>query len=297
MNKRHLHWIILCLAWALLLFTFCAPTVQKELGIPAQWKASAHALSGDTSEEMISMNRTECAHCHTAQGYWEVILEGKPSSAPYEGVTGLTCIACHMEGTVKGAVGQLRATRVQDACTGCHTILVESSATNLEWCPQVAMLNGHETETLDAEGPHSHLEKHCVSCHMAPASEDLDNTVAGGHTFRVMTKGSQPPVLNATGCVACHKEATVEWVEAYQTTIRMKLHALAELLPCQDKPETGTQPAEPRFPEDPALTRPQSNASFNYWMVVKDGTLGVHNPVYTKKLLDDALALMQNENR
>jgi len=199
-----------------------------------------------------------------------------------------------MEGTVKGTIGQLRTASVKNACTGCHDILVESDAEKLEWCPQGIMLRGHEgagSETLEAEGPHSTLERHCVSCHMAPASEDLDKTVAGGHTFRTMTKTNQLRVLNITGCVACHKEATVEWVEASQLKVKTRLQDLAQLLPGQNKSD------EPRFPDDPSLTRSQSRASYNYWMVVKDGTLGVHNPAFTKKLIDDALALMQNENR
>ena len=49
-----------------------------------QWAISAHAGSMDTPEEKERMNKTGCAHCHTAQGYWEVILAGKDSTAPYK---------------------------------------------------------------------------------------------------------------------------------------------------------------------------------------------------------------------
>jgi hypothetical protein len=44
-------------------------------------------------EERERMNKTGCAHCHTAQGYWEVIIGGEESTAPYDSTDGITCDA------------------------------------------------------------------------------------------------------------------------------------------------------------------------------------------------------------
>jgi hypothetical protein len=43
-------------------------------------------------------------------------------------------------------------------------------------------------------------------------------------------------------------------------------------------------------PAFPTLTNAQFGAILNYQLIVRDGSLGVHNPSYTEKLLDKTLA-------
>jgi len=257
------------------------------------WLASPHAMSMDTPEGRERMNKTGCAHCHTAQGYWEVILEGKESSAPYEDVTGLSCIACHHTENEPSKVGELRVKGIKHVCTGCHDLIVENDADNLSWCPQGSILRGEGGAEFEGKdyptGVHSMLDKNCVTCHMAPKPVGRDEAMPGGHTFRAITKGETPRKLNRNGCVQCHDWISPEWVEMKQAEFKNLLETLADLLPKKSSSIDNAQSREPKFPKDPSLSKAEAMASFNYWMVVKDGTFGVHNPVYLKKLLEDSI--------
>jgi hypothetical protein len=66
--------------------------------------------------------------------------------------------------------------------------------------------------------------------------------------------------------------------------VRQLLVKLVALLPQKPTPEDSAS-LEPRYPSDPSLDEIQKRASFNYWLVQKDGSFGVHNPVYTWDLL------------
>lgn len=286
-------------ALTVILYCNCRkPSMSEEELHYKQWAASSHAKSGDSPEKLERMNKTGCAHCHTAQGYWEVVLKTKTSSAPYDSVTGLTCHACHLPGDGLTKMGTLRVNNTTRACTGCHTLMVQNDAENLEWCPQGSVFHG--TGGIDftmKEYPaseHSRLEKHCVSCHMVKTPEEIKDNLVGGHTFRVMTKGSSPRILNDHACKECHESITVEWIEESQAGIKKLLDVLAELLPMGVTPSEGGSKKLPKFPEDPSLNNEESRASFNYWMIVKDGSYGVHNPVYTKKLLKESIEALSN---
>lgn len=256
--------------------------------IPSQWANSPHARSMDTPDEQERMNRTGCAHCHTAQGFQEVILAGAESTAPYQDPTGLTCEACHEVSPGEGQAGPLRAGAVKDACRGCHDELVANRPDYLSWCSQWGVFEGSggmEIPGMEyAISMHSDLEKGCVSCHMAAAAGDADPDRVGGHTFRVKTKGETPVAFNPGGCISCHGEMTLDRVEASQEEVRSLLFTLAALLPQKTAPDDSAS-TEPRYPSDPSLDEVEARASHNYWLVQKDGSFGVHNPMYTRVLL------------
>jgi len=68
--------------------------------------------------------------------------------------------------------------------------------------------------------------------------------------------------------------------------------ALALLLPQRPDPEDPGRTV-PRFPADPSLSEGQASASYNYWLVEKDGSLGVHNPAYSRTLLLGSIEAMK----
>jgi len=266
-----------------------------------QWSNSAHAGSLDSPEERERMNRTGCAHCHTAQGYWEVILAGQKSTAPYAEVMGLTCEACHQDnggrtGDETADVGPLRAGAPRDICFGCHDIMVANDPDYLSWCSQglvVAASGGHRFSGWEQQpAAHENIERRCVTCHMAPAAAGVDRTLVGGHTFRVKTKGRQSAVFNPGGCLGCHESMNPEFVAASQQEVRDLLENLAGVLPQKPVPADSTR-TEPRYPADPTLSEIEVHAAFNYWMIQKDGSFGVHNPLYTRQLLKRTLAALQ----
>lgn len=261
--------------------------------IEAQWKKSPHAGSMDTPEETKRMNKKGCAHCHTAQGYWREVLEGKPSAAPYPDVKGLTCTACHDKKY------KLRAGKTENACTGCHDVMVQNDTVDFSSCPQGSFVQGRggvaiNNEAFTETGPHADIPGGCAGCHLAKAPKEISLRV-GGHTFRVMTKNEKDPVMNTTACVNCH-ETNINMVRNRQAHVKKLLKKLGNLLPQRDAKKEKIQPLEtPKFPKDPSLTKTQAKASFNYYQVLKDGTWGVHNPVYTKKLLNASIAALTKE--
>lgn len=271
---------------------FGSQVLLGQESIRAQWQNSPHAGSMDTPEEATRMNQAGCARCHTAQGYHREILEGRSSAAPYPDPVGLTCITCHLEGSEAGRVGPLRAGEPREACRGCHDEVVVNRPDELSWCSQWGIFDGtggREVPGRDYPGSaHTDLESGCVSCHMAAAGEGLDPLAVGGHTFRVKTKGEAPAVLNARTCRPCHAGMSIERLGDSQARVRELLDSLGALLPQKPSP-TEPDATEPRYPSDPSLTAAQARASYNYWLVQKDGSLGVHNPRYTRALLEASI--------
>ncbi len=261
------------------------PSVQAQVSIRQQWQASPHARSMDTPEERERMNTAGCARCHTAQGYQHEILAGLESAAPYPEATGLTCMACHAEGEGRRRVGPIRAGAARDACRGCHDELVTNRPNSLSWCSQWGIFEGTggRAQTTSASA-HSQMENGCITCHMAPAGDGTDPSLVGGHTFRVKTKGDLPRAFNAGSCLSCHKIMTGEILADSQAQLQELLDELGAMLPQRPDPEDPSRTV-PRFPADPSLSALQARASHNYWLVEKDGSLGVHNPGYTRNLL------------
>ena len=264
--------------------------------IRTQWQNSPHAGSMDNPEEQVRMNRTGCAHCHTAQGYQEVILAGQESTAPYADATGLTCQACHLPRTEGGPRGAIRAGTTREACLGCHDEIVVNTPEELSWTSHVGVFSGKGGAEVPGQeyeiGSHAVLADGCVTCHMGPASEGLDAERVGGHTFRVKTKGEEPTLFNTAPCVSCHQGLTVERMAASQGEVRELLSTLAGLLPQKPVPTDSTA-TEPLYPSGPSLDEKGARASFNYWLIQKDGSLGVHNPLYTRALLEHSIEEMR----
>jgi hypothetical protein len=109
--------------------------------------------------------------------------------------------------------------------------------------------------------------------------------------------------MNSPGCARCHTaqgyhreilgrgESAAPYGDAAGITCQA-CHTIGEaggFGPRRPDPE---QPGDsvPRFPADPSLTPIQARASHNYRLVEKDGSLGVHNPVYTRALLEASVA-------
>ena len=257
----------------------------------SQWQNSPHAGSCSTTEETVRMNNPGCAHCHTVQGYQEVILQGKESSAPYKNVEGLTCKACH-----ENENNKLRAGSVKEACDGCHNELATNEHDRLSWCSQFGTFLGEGKTFSGARyrmSSHTGLENGCVDCHMAEAPDSLE-TLVGGHTFRVMTKGDSATVFNNFPCRPCHNEVGLDFFRRSQTEVKELLISLAELLPQRPSRRDSTV-TEPKYPADSTLTEIQSKASYNYYMIQRDGTFGVHNPFYVRDLLNSSIDAVEKE--
>jgi hypothetical protein len=163
-------------------------------------------------------------------------------------------------------------------------------------------------------GAHSDTEEGCAGCHMAHTPDYLHQAfadsgapgaqqVVGGHTFRVTgvidsalaeATGLEPgPVLNDEGCIECHGEVSLEFVELAQ----MKIHAMMDeivadsLVPLRGADER-RRPGLPVYDPD-GLTAAEQMVVKNYYYVLYDGSYGVHNMPYAMALLKSALAELE----
>jgi hypothetical protein len=121
----------------------------------------------------------------------------------------------------------------------------------------------------------------------------MEDPPVGGHTFRVASRGVEPRILNTYACRCCHALMNDEIVRASQERVRALLAELAALLPKASKDQGDSPQSEPAYPGDPALTPSQSRAASAYYLVLRDGTHGVHDPAYTRRVLQEAIAGLQ----
>lgn len=287
----------------------CHSDDQAIFAIEKQWANSMHA-TGTAFER----NEGECAVCHTSQGFrgnidgsydWEA--EGAKISNP----ASPNCYTCHtihknynagdIAFTVSGPValrntgGATHDFGKGNVCASCHQgrtvtpfpvvggadITVTSSRYGVHHGPQANTLAGvgkglfeigsglvnsaHSTQIADA----------CVTCHMAEAV----GASSGGHT---MWMGES---LNTAGCETsgCHEgedvEALTEEFQAGISTLladlKVKLDATGITAPGSDNSVPGTYPAV------------VGGACLDYKALTEDKSLGVHNPKYIKKLLEN----------
>jgi predicted CXXCH cytochrome family protein len=269
-----------------------------------QWSRSQHGQYMNANPMVLAgENRHGCARCHFARGYIRVILNKQESKAPYKDKTGISCAACHDPHDGDGKDSLLRAGKVENACNGCHDLLMERNMFGgFVSYPQGLIVKGKAGQSLEGEtipsGKHSQVEKNCVGCHMAKSPSGHTGSV-GGHTFRVISNDKKNPVLNVNGCLGCHDSMSLELIRNSQEEIKKLLKKISASLPqlqlskqvLEQNPWMG-----PKFFVDPSLTKIQSMASANYYLVVVDKTFGIHNPIYIKKLLDHTIKALETEN-
>jgi hypothetical protein len=183
--------------------------------------------------------------------------------------------------------------------------------------PQYNMLLGTVGELATGLSPHlpathSRIEKQCVSCHMPTSGQK------SGHMFTVTSYES---------CAACHGSAAN--AEGFVSLIQGIITSMSEEVKAGlDQWATNKAPAEIRkygtlaweyqnagqlsnpdgtlsgpvsAPNDPAKDEQKyiptniKKARFNLYLVVNDGSYGVHNGPYAITLLDTALNWIQTE--
>ena len=151
---------------------------------------------------------------------------------------------------------------------------------------------------------HPHLtwnDNTCVSCHMYRQPYiSSEEPASFGHTF-------EPDFRN---CIKCHtnwgaedEEAFWLWVEEFQTNEIEALltafedawpaawHGAEELTSVESSAGAGDGP-----PELDPVGNAYRAALWNYFLVLNDATLGVHNPTFTKDLLMQAIASVEELN-
>lgn len=281
--------------------TECHNDTTLITGKETAWSESLHG----TGEAYVRATSAGCAGCHSGGGFSAMVEAGLNPGSVEEGdpdPTRQDCRACHqihtsytgedwalattdpvelyaIEGvTFDGGEGNL--------CANCHqprrdfpaaengVITGITSHWGPHHGPQSAMLLG--VAGGGAEGsPSSHatmVENTCVACHMGEGAS---------HTF-------EPSVA---ACQACHADAENFDINGTQTEIQEQLdelgNALVALGVLSDITVDG-HPTVEEAPENVAL------ALYNWiYIAHEDKSLGVHNPAYTRALLEASFAALE----
>jgi nitrate reductase cytochrome c-type subunit len=297
--------------------------------IGRMWTNSPHdsGMAGIQAEEaLVNSGSSTCARCHNGAGFVDY-ASGNALQSTYSSIP-LTCAGCHDPHDVSkpyqlrkvtadtlengftiagGGVGQL--------CMNCHRS--RSSATTAVASGYASHFGPHEgpqtdlfwgqngyqfgDNTITGLNTHTQLTDACVTCHMTSDTLDAKATnLLGGHTWKMSgpdSTGAQ--VDNTTACQSCHGPITDfdqipapydyagiannGQVPGVQTEVTALLAKLASTLP--DSLVNGTISSSGAK----NLTKNQLGAYWDYLLVTKDGSLGVHNAKYTFALLERAL--------
>jgi hypothetical protein len=254
-------------------------------------------------ESFVRGTRSSCAGCHSGGGFAAMVAAGVDPGSVEAGdpdPTRQDCRACHVIHTsYTSADWALRTTEPVDfyafegvtydggegnLCASCHQPrrgiadavdgMIEVTSTH--WGPhhggQGAMVLGIAGAGGVEGSPGAHysmVEDTCVACHLG---EGYD------HTFE--------PAVSA--CTACHADAESLDINGLQTEVQAMLDELEEALIAKELLDEEGHPTVAMLDENDAV------ALWNWiYIAHEDGSLGVHNPSYTKALLEASLAALE----
>jgi hypothetical protein len=270
-------------------------------GKQTAWSETLHA----TGEAYVRATSAECAGCHSGGAFSARIAAGQNVDEVEAGdphPTRQDCRACHqIHTTYTGEDWALETTDPVELfalegmtydggegnlCANCHQprrgfpaaengmITGISEHWGPHHGPQSAMLLG--VAGAGAEGsPSAHyemVENTCVACHMG---EDQV------HTF-------EPDVA---ACQACHPGAESFDISGVQTEVQAQLDELGAALVAAGVLSENSPEGHPTVEEAPEGL---ATALYNWiYIAHEDKSLGVHNPDYTRALLEAAFAALE----
>lgn len=282
--------------------------------ITAEWKSSGHQYAVTAT----AGRGIGCAKCHDGVGFSEQLqyedIEFEPAHQ-----TGIDCQACHtgygkeiidsgvvelpfMDEPFEGGKGA--------SCAACHNgnrdpkeLFVQSEAGELErysyphYGMNAALLTGkggmeYPNSEYIVSIAHSEIEDSCVTCHM-PETEDGYRK----HTFKM-----DIAYFDQT-CGTCHVDVSATYnIGGLQDEIKSMLDKLeAAILDATGaaRIDTGGGVFTYYDANDEVISEISHEAfvaTYNWRLVSKDGSYGVHNPLYAKSLLQESYKALTGEN-
>ena len=251
----------------------------------------AAGLTPDTVEAGDpSPTRQSCLACHQVHTGYTVADWALETTAPvalyafedvtYDGGMGNLCANCHQPRIAIAAADPNGNIEVDSTHWGPHH------------GPQSAMLLGvgGAGDVIGLPSAHSSsmlVKNTCVTCHIG---KDMS------HTFEA--------VMSA--CLVCHSDAEDFDIDGLQTEVAALIVQVRDLLLAKG---LLVEEKEYEFNQDDGVIEEvvvgyemvvgvypaaEASALWNYIMIeIEDGSLGVHNPGYTKALLEAAVAALQ----
>jgi hypothetical protein len=280
--------------------TDCHDDTTLITGKKTAWSTSKHG----TGTAYLRGTSAGCAGCHSGGGFSAMVAAGLTPDKVTAGDPNPTrqdCRACHqihtsytaadwalettapvkliaLEGaTYNGGKGNL--------CANCHQpratagaadpngmISVSSTHWGPHHGPQSAMLIGlgGAGDVVGRPSAHAMLVKDtCVTCHLGKDA---------GHTF-------EPAVA---ACQTCHSDAKNFDIDGVQTEVQALIDQVSDLLVAKGLLDDQGQAIVGDYPAA------QACALWNWiYIAHEDKSLGVHNPDYTRALLNAAVAALQ----
>jgi hypothetical protein len=279
--------------------TECHTDTTLLTGKQTAWSDSLHG----TGEAYVRGASASCAGCHSGGAFTAMVAAGQNPGEVEEGDPNPTrqdCRACHeIHVTYTGEDWALTTTDPVDLyafeevtydggmgnlCANCHqprrqidepdadgNIEITSTHWGPHHGPQSAMLLGLAGGGEVEGSPSAHatmVEDTCVACHLG----DGDS-----HTF-------EPDVA---ACQECHSGMESFDDTGLQTEVQEKLDQLEQALVGRGWLDEEGHPAVTAVPA------PEAYALWNWiYIAHEDKSLGVHNPAYTRALLDESLAAL-----
>jgi hypothetical protein len=192
-------------------------------------------------------------------------------------------------------------------CAQCHHLRpgADQPGTSIHHSHQTEMVLGvggyHYPNATYSSGSHKYMENACVTCHMAvqPRGSAGDG-ILGGHSWNMHSDNGTPDdpsddLYNTLPCQNCHGPIQNFDVNGAQTEIENQMKVLSDMLPkvagSSTTVATYYSPGGHGSAAAP-LTTAQEDAAWNEQFVEQDNSKGVHNFVYARKLLTDAIKAM-----
>jgi hypothetical protein len=280
--------------------TACHNDTTLITGKKTAWSTSVHG----TGTAYLRGTSASCAGCHSGGGFSAMVAAGLTPDTVEAGDPNPTrqdCRACHqvhvsytsadwaLETTAPVALYAFEDVTYDggdgNLCANCHQPrrLIDAadpngmiSVTSTHWGPhhgpQSAMLLGLAGAGDVVGRPSAHamlISDTCVTCHLGKN----DN-----HTF-------EPDV---SACQTCHYDAEDFDIEGVQTEVAVLIAEVGELLEANGLLDEEGEPVVGDYPAAKA-------AALWNWIYIahEDKSLGVHNPNYTRDLLNAAVEVLQ----
>ncbi len=288
----------------------CHDNSQSIAAKSTQWELSKHATGGN-----YVRNHTDCAVCHTSQGFRErIVNDDKVTAADIQDPNPINCYTCHnIHETHTSADWGFTKTDAVDfwvggtfdfgkanVCASCHqnrepgvtlnkdaTVNDTVTITSPYWGPHYAVqgmfiagMGGIEYGTGYSNSSHTTLVTDaCVTCHMADVAYG-SSPMAGGHTMNITFLYHGSTRYNFNGCTACHADtdALLTKVTDTKTAMETAIASLKAKLIARGVLDANDHIVPGR------VSTIEAGAVWNYIMLIKDKSFGTHNDAYATTL-------------
>lgn len=289
----------------------CHDNSQQIFEKSNQWASSGHAVNGN-----FERNGTDCAPCHTSQGFLEVLETGAQTCAnDISNPNPPNCYTCHQihssyteddwnlttTDPVKFWLNDVESDQgTANVCINCHqarvvdpfpdvngtgTYTITSSRFGPHHGPQgilFAGTGGFEIGTGYTNSFHTDMiDNSCVSCHM----QEAYGTQAGGHQMGMTYDYHGSQKISTTSCIKCHTDesALSLKIENSQNEIADLLDSLGTILIANGMLTSSGSVVTGDY------TNIEAGIIYNYQYINEDRSLGIHNFNYAKTLLSNSI--------